>query len=139
MDLTRVAVTEAQNRSSEVNGLQPLPRVRVCGKRFSRGALPFRIQGVTYGPFAPNSAGDPFPSVEQVVQDLTQMRTVGINAIRTYHLPPDYLLRLADEHAVQIFVDIPWPKHLCFLDSSQARADARAQVEKAAKRGLKHS
>src|SRR5262249_5763630 len=39
---------------------------------------------------------------------------------------------LADRAGVSVFVDVPWLKHLCFLDSARARADARAAVRRAA-------
>jgi GT2 family glycosyltransferase len=37
-----------------------------------------------------------------------------------------------------VFIDVPWPKHLCFLDDSGARRDARWAVEAAARRGHRH-
>ena len=96
-------------------------RVRVDGKFFARGAQRLRIQGVTYGPFAPNEAGEPFPTPERVGDDFTAMHAAGINAIRTYHVPPSWFLHQADEQGVGVFVDVPWRKHLCFLDCAEAQ------------------
>src|SRR3954452_12857820 len=67
-------------------------RVRVDGKFFARGQQRLRIQGVTYGPFAPNEAGEPFPHSPRVADDFAAMQAAGINAIRTYHVPPAWLL-----------------------------------------------
>jgi GT2 family glycosyltransferase len=39
---------------------------------------------------------------------------------------------------VGVFVDVPWPKHLCFLDSKRAQDEARLRVKLAAKRGAGH-
>src|SRR5258707_45026 len=64
------------------------------------------------------------------------MPGAGVNAIRTYHLPPAWLLDAAGEHGVFVFVDVPWPKHVCFLDSKKAQAEARRAVSRAAERGL---
>src|SRR5262245_60100763 len=63
-------------------------RVRVAGKLFVRGSRQLRIQGVAYGPFAPNSEGECYPDSERVAQDFTAMRGAGINALRVYHPPP---------------------------------------------------
>src|SRR3954470_15047059 len=92
-------------------------RVRLDGKYLSRGGRRLRVCGVTYGPFAADAEGQPFPAADRVVLDFLRMRAAGINAIRTYHCPPERLLHLADEHGLAVFVDVPWPKHLCFLDT----------------------
>src|SRR5205823_2747507 len=105
---------------------------------FARDGRALRLRGVTYGPFAPDAQGAPFPAPRRVADDLARMRAAGINALRTYHAPPEWLLTRADEGGVGVFVDVPWRKHLCFLDSAEARAEARAAVRQAAKRGQGH-
>jgi GT2 family glycosyltransferase len=82
--------------------------------------------------------GQPFPGPDRVADDFARMADIGVNAIRTYHLPPEWLLHLADAVGMSIFVDVPWPKHLCFLDSQRAQADARAAVLRAAERTRNH-
>src|SRR5207244_2733303 len=62
----------------------------------------------------------------------------GVNAIRTYHLPPEWLFHRADEYGLAVFVDVPWPKHVCFLESLRGRAGARRLVRRAARRGRGH-
>src|SRR5437660_3308693 len=66
------------------------------------------------------------------------MLAAGINSVRTYHIPPEWLLGLADEQGINLLVDIPWPKHVCFLDSGEARREARRLVGEAAKRCQGH-
>jgi hypothetical protein len=66
------------------------------------------------------------------------MRTVGINSIRTYHSPPEWLLDLAGAHGVAVLLDVPWPKHICYLDSREARAAARQAVKHAAQHARGH-
>src|SRR5262249_24997917 len=73
-----------------------------------------------------------------VRQDLAAMGGAGINAFRTYHFPPVWLLELADEHGLEVFVDIPLRKHLCFLESAAAQAEARAAIHEAVKSGQSH-
>jgi GT2 family glycosyltransferase len=116
----------------------PVARASIEGKSFVRGGQRLQIQGVTYGPFAPDSDGNQFPAKRRVRDDFIAMTEAGINAIRTYHLPPEWLLDLADEHGVNVFVDVPWRKHLCFLDSAAAQSEARRAVEQAAQRGSGH-
>src|SRR5207249_1600063 len=116
----------------------PLPRPRVEGKFLARGGERFRVKGVTYGPFAPDAAGSPFPDPARAAHDFAGMRDAGINTIRTYHVPPDWLLRLAAEAGLGVLVDVPWTKHLCFLDSADAQAEARRAVRAAAVRGREH-
>src|SRR5207249_685588 len=82
-----------------------------------RGGERLRIRGVTYGPFAPNPGGEHFPTRARTADDFDRMRDFGVNAVRTYHVPPEWFLDLADEKGMNVLVDVPWPKHLCFLDS----------------------
>jgi GT2 family glycosyltransferase len=112
--------------------------VQIDGKFFARKGRRLRVAGVTYGPFAPDADGEPFPAPAQVRKDFGLMQAAGINTIRTYHLPPEWLLDLADQQEMRVFIDVPWPKHLCFLDSSQAQSQARSAVSRAAQRGRKH-
>jgi GT2 family glycosyltransferase len=119
-------------------------RVRVDGKFFARGRQRVCIHGVIYGPFAPDQDGQPFPAPPLVREDLARMRAAGINSIRTYHVPPEWLLDLANESGMTVFVgvpwvDVPWRQHLSFLGSRTGRGDARAFVRRAAKLCAKHS
>lgn len=116
----------------------PFERARVDGKRLLRGNQRLRLHGATYGPFAPDEDGHPFPTPARVEEDFARMRDAGINSIRTYHLPPDWLLRLATEQRIGVLVDVPWRKHLCFLESREAQQEARQFVAQAAKRGQDH-
>jgi GT2 family glycosyltransferase len=113
-------------------------RAQVDGKFFARKAQRLHIHGVTYGPFAPAAHSDPFPDSDRVRADFAAMRAGAINSIRTYHLPPAWLLDLADEQGMQVFVDVPWRKHVCFLESVQAEREARQAVRAAAERGRSH-
>ena len=110
-------------------------RWQVMGKAFTLGGRRAHLRGVTYGPFPPNGAGEPFPEAEATRRDFDLMHTAGVGAVRTYLPPPDWFLGLAEAHGVGVLADIPWSKHLCFLDSSRARAEARDAVRRAASLG----
>ncbi len=114
-------------------------RMRIHGKRFAHAEKGTRLRGLTYGPFAPDAEGQPFPARSRVCDDLAKMQLLGANSIRTYHVPPPWLLDLVDENGLTVFMDIPWSTHICFLQSRRAQADARRMVRQAAGNGRYHS
>ncbi len=122
--------------------MAPLPpaqmRVTVDGKFFRLGANKFFARGVSYGPFAPSAAYDTFAPPEQTARDFALIRALGANLIRVYHVPPRWLLDLASEHELRVLVDVPWQKHLCFLDSQQSQREAREMVRKAVRDCERH-
>ena len=107
------------------------PRASVDGKFFRLGKAKFFVKGVAYGPFAPNAAGQPWASVDQTTQDFAMMRELGANVVRVYYVPPKWILDLAQQHGLKLLVDIPWNKHLCFLDDPAEREAARDAVRRA--------
>src|SRR5688572_10570985 len=62
-------------------------RVQACGKFFRSGDERWLLKGMTYGPFAPNRAGQYLPEPPRLAADLAHMRRLGATAIRLYHLP----------------------------------------------------
>src|SRR5437667_9779172 len=106
-------------------------RVTLDGKFFRLGSEKFYLKGVTYGPFAPNERGETFAAQEQTQRDFAQLRSLGANLARIYYVPPRWFLDLAAEHELKLLIDIPWPKHLCFLDSMASQAEARRAVREA--------
>jgi O-antigen biosynthesis protein len=118
-------------------------RVQTAGKVFARGSQRLRLCGVTYGPFAAGDDGQPFPSSPIVRKDFACMRAAGLTAIRTYHVPPERILRLADEAGLNIltglpWIDMPWRQHFGFLESEQVRRQARQFVHQAAQHARNH-
>ena len=106
-------------------------RPSVDGKFFRIGEQKFCLKGLAYGPFRPNEAGEPFASPEQTRRDFEQIRTLGANLLRIYEVPPRWFLDLAAEQELKLLIDIPWSKHLCFLDDPELRNSARAAVRAA--------
>ncbi len=106
-------------------------RVSIDGKFFKNPSGRFYVRGVTYGPFGNNHRDEPFPSIERVKSDFDLMRAASINSFRTYHVPPKWLLETAFEKQLSVLVDIPWEKHVCFLDSPRVQAEARKAVHHA--------
>jgi hypothetical protein len=110
----------------------------VSGKSFRLGQAKFPIKGVTYGPFRPNSAGEPFPEKADAARDCELVRTLGANVLRVYHVPPRWLLDMADFHRLKLLIDIPWSKHVCFLDSVSAQEEAFQAVREAVQSCARH-
>ena len=79
-------------------------RVTLDGKFFRLGAEKFWIKGVTYGPFEPQASGVALPVQHQLEADLRQIRGLGANTIRVYHVPPRELLDTAHAFGLKVFV-----------------------------------
>ena len=110
----------------------------VSGKFFRVGEQKFYPKGVTYGPLCPDSGQEPFASPEQTARDFELIRQLGANLLRVYHVPPRWFLDLAAASQLRLLIDIPWNKHLRFLDSSAARGQARQAVCRAAAQCAAH-
>jgi GT2 family glycosyltransferase len=103
------------------NGARAAP-VEACGKFLYKGAEKIYLRGVTYGTFrAGEHDGYPAPAV--VARDFSQMAANGVNAVRTYSVPPIWLLDLAWEYGLYVMVGLPWEQHVAFLDLP-GRADS---------------
>jgi glycosyltransferase involved in cell wall biosynthesis len=76
----------------------------------------FWIKGVTYGTFRPNEEGEPFPSKFQVRADFAKMREAGINAVRVYTPPPDWLADAALAEGLYLMPDMCWGPRRCDFD-----------------------
>jgi glycosyltransferase involved in cell wall biosynthesis len=113
-------------------------RVTLDGKFFRLGQKKFYVKGVSYGPFAPDKDGHHFPSPDRTRQDFQLIRELGANVLRVYYVPPRWFLDLALQHELRIFIDIPWAKHLCFLDSEKLQEQAKNAVRNAVKSCAAH-
>ena len=127
--MTKTRAAPVQTRMVET--VPQRPRVSVDGKFFRRGAKKFHLKGVAYGPFAPNAAGEPFATPAQSARDFALARELGANLLRIYHVPPRWFLELAAQRELLVMIDIPWNKHVCFLDSKEQRNNAREAVRNA--------
>lgn len=104
--------------------------VTAQGKFFYINEQKFFLKGVSYGPFALATHGTPFPEKGMVERDFALMVELGANCIRTYTVPPDWLLDLAAAYGLRLTIGIPWAEHICFLSSSAVRAEIRRAIAK---------
>ncbi|MEN6484211.1 MAG: glycosyltransferase [Syntrophobacteraceae bacterium] len=121
-------VESAQPQSDRATTVRGGNSVTVHGKFFFEGEKKFFVKGVTYGPFKTGSHGDPFPERPTVEKDLSLMAELGANCLRTFTVPPAWLLDMAGEHGVRVLAGIPWAEHICFLKSSSVRQDIRRAI-----------
>lgn len=102
-------------------------RVVAAGKFFQVGdsTTPFRLHGVTYGPFAPDA-----PS--RVEPDFKHIASLGFNAVRLYEIPDQATLDAAATHHLRLLCGIPWTEHVDFLADPACWDDVRERVRSAA-------
>src|SRR5947209_4012314 len=90
-------------------------RPAVQGKFIVTGEEKLFVRGVTYGTFRTDEDGNELLDSEVVKADFARMTESGINAIRTYTVPPRWLLDLAHDHDLRVMVGLPWEQHIAFL------------------------
>ncbi|MCB1125021.1 MAG: glycosyltransferase [Verrucomicrobiae bacterium] len=76
----------------------------------------FRVKGVTYGTFRPNADGEPYRGRAVVRDDFGRMRECGVNTVRLYTPPPDWLADEAARAGLYLFADLCWGPRRCDLD-----------------------
>lgn len=130
--------------------LQPAPthRVVAAGKWLRLDGRKHFLRAVSYGPFKPNSRGEPWPEESRLNQDFEMIRAFEFNAVRVYELPTDAVLAAAVRHSLKLIVGIPWAQHVDVLgwprwvdDSHRHSAQARVvefKVREAAQRFGNH-
>ena len=128
-------VTSAENavrsltpaRPAAVPGIPRLPlwsadafaaRPHVAGKFIFIGENKFYVRGVTYGPFRPEADGCEYHNPETVRRDFACMAANNINTVRTYTVPPRWLLDAALDYELRVLIGLPWEQHVTFLDDS---------------------
>lgn len=116
-----------------------LPRVRAEGKALVADAENFLVRGVTYGTFGPKEGGEAgFPSRKVVARDFSRMAATGFNAVRTYTVPPRWLLDTAAWHGLRVMVGIPWEQHVTVLDDPERATSIEERVRTAVRACAAH-
>jgi O-antigen biosynthesis protein len=98
-------------------------RPRVRGKFLFVGDEKLYIRGVTYGTFRPDANGDEFPEPNVVERDFAHMVENGINAVRTYTVPPQWLLDAAQRYDLWVMVGLAAERYIGYLNDRTARPD----------------
>ncbi len=112
--------------------------VRTAGKFVEVGGEKLYLRGVTYGTFASDERGDEFHDPGPVADDFAAMAEAGINAVRTYTVPPTWLLDLAEDSDLRLLVGVPWEQHVTFLDDRGRARSIEARVREGVARCAGH-
>src|SRR5438445_815245 len=111
-------------------------RPRARGKFLFVGNEKLYVRGVTYGTFRPRADGTEVPEPAVVERDFALMAANGINAIRTYSVPPRWLLDAAQRHNLRVMVGLPVERYIGFLaDKRRDAPDIEALVRTAGATG----
>ncbi|WP_281166856.1 glycosyltransferase [Segetibacter koreensis] len=113
-------------------------RVYIKGKFLYSRNKKMYIKGVTYGTFKPSN-GTQYPELAVIKKDFEMMAANGINCVRTYTVPPLYLLDLASVYNLKVMVGLPWEQHITFLDDQTNKKDIVRRVQEGVKDCKKHS
>jgi GT2 family glycosyltransferase len=111
-----------------VSATRRAERPRAAGKFLRRGDEKVWVRGVTYGTFRPDDRGHPYPDPDVVAADFEAMAAHGFNSVRTYTVPPRWLLDLAHEHGLSVMVGVPWEQHVTVLDQPLRARDVARRV-----------
>jgi GT2 family glycosyltransferase len=132
-DILNIA-TKVPPRCRDAASLRP----RVNGKFLFVGTEKLYVRGVTYGPFRPEPDGCEYHNPQVVARDFALMRQHGINTLRTYTLPPRWLLDLAAQHGLRVLIGLPWEQHVTFLAERGRARDIERRVRAGARACASH-
>jgi GT2 family glycosyltransferase len=132
------AALEPATAAAKTAAPSELSSVRVRAKFFFEGERKFFIKGVTYGPFAPDPAGDFFGTPERARKDFALMSGIGVNLLRVYYVPPRWFLDLCREFGLRVMISIPWAEHVEFLNQARIRREIEKTVRQAVQQNAGH-
>ncbi len=112
-------------RAAFTGGMQ---RPSVQGKFLRINGKTLLVRGTTYGTFRPSASGELYPERAQVERDFDAMAAHGFNAVRTYTMPPPWILDAASTHGLLVMAGLPWEQHVAFLDDPGRVRSIRARV-----------
>jgi hypothetical protein len=106
------------------------PRVKpsVRGKFFFIGNDKLYVRGATYGTFRPNLDGDAYPEPSTVTDDFAYVAAHGLNTVRTYDVPPRWLLDEAYSARLRVLVGLPGTVHQAVLDEPHQVDEIEAMI-----------
>jgi GT2 family glycosyltransferase len=132
-----------QQATRETIAVAPEPNVinarpQVEGKFLVAGGRKLYVRGVTYGTFRPDARGSEYHDPATVERDFAQMAQNNINALRTYTVPPRWLLDIAQQHGLYVMVGLPWEQHVAFLQERSRRRSIEERVREGVRQVAGH-
>ena len=114
-------------------------RPQARGKFLTLGQQKLFLRGVTYGTFKPNTEGMNYPDEGTVEEDFRPgWAPSGFNAIRTYTIPPRWLLDAAHKHGLLVMLGFPWEQHIDFLNDKTRARDITNRLAREARQSRGH-
>ncbi len=113
-----------QTASDGSAGQRPVAR----GKFLRRADQKFYVRGVTYGTFRADPCGDEYPPPATACRDLALMAANGMNAVRTYTMPPRWFLDAAAERELLVLPSLAAERLVGYLNDGR-RAGARVEAQ----------
>lgn len=107
-------MTEAKAIAARARGL-----ITRDGKFLRMAGGRLWVKGVTYGSFALNEEGEPYPPFAVLQEDFHRMREAGINTVRIYSPPSDRIADAAARAGLLLIPDICWGPRRCELDEPE--------------------
>ena len=121
-------IDSARSRSETGASLGAQDRPAARGKFVHVAGRKLYVRGVTYGTFRPDGDGNKYACAELVERDFAEMAAAGVNAVRTYTVPPRWLLDAAQRHGLHVMVGLPWEQHVTFLDDRKRARSIELRV-----------
>lgn len=115
-------------RGSGVLSAIATPRPAVGGKFLFIGDRKFHVRGVTYGTFRPDAHGHEFPSPQIVEEDFRLAAANGFNSVRTYTVPPRWLLDAAERHGVHVMIGVAAERCVGYLNDGRRISEIAGTV-----------
>lgn len=109
------ACADAEGKLSPPKPRKVVTGAVVDGKFLRVGGARFWVKGVTYGTFAANSNGEPYPEHGRLKDDFARMVEAGVNTVRLYTPPSDRIADAAAEAGIYLIPDICWGPRFCEL------------------------
>ena len=123
----------------DANGDGRATRVEAQGKFIFVGDEKLYVRGVTYGTFRPDWDGNEYPAPHTVTADFAQMADNGINAVRTYTMPPRWLLDSAALYGLHVMVSLAAERYVGYLaDDKRASTDVARGMRAAVRHAAGH-
>jgi glycosyltransferase involved in cell wall biosynthesis len=105
-------------------------RPRVRGKFLFLGDEKFWVKGVTYGTFAQDENGIERFVPQIVEKDFAAIAENGFNVVRTYTVPPRWVLDIAWTNGLRVMVGIPVEVPMALIDEPGKPAEIEGWVRK---------
>ena len=116
-------------------------RPKALGKFLYIGDEKYWVCGVTYGTFRPGEDGNQFPDPEVVDRDFSAIAENNMNPVRTYTVPPLWLLDIARKHGLRWSAPIhcnTFKVSVCVQTDSWSVADAACIASTVSGAGQNH-